>query len=83
MELRFLCIDPGTNGDECPAVLLDEETGDLVVVVKTVTDPAELAKVAKHTPIGDDESVGRLPARMKAVILEALKESEREGPHIR
>jgi hypothetical protein len=28
MTLRFLAIDPDTNGDNCPALFLEEESGD-------------------------------------------------------
>src|ERR1700722_3966269 len=38
----------------------------------TVTHPATLAEVDGHSRIADDESVVRLPARMRAIILEAL-----------
>ncbi|WP_067474506.1 hypothetical protein [Actinomadura hibisca] len=72
MRLRFLTIDPETNGDHCPAVFVDEETGDLVFQGWTVTDATVLEQVGAHSPIGDDETVLRLPARMKAPILEAL-----------
>ena len=30
MTLRFLAIDPDTNGENCPALFLEEETGDLL-----------------------------------------------------
>ena len=72
MALRFAGIDPGTNGDHCPAVFVDEETGDFVFQGWTVTDPGALADVARHSPIADSESVVRLPARMRQIILEAL-----------
>ncbi len=72
MALKFLAIDPGTDGDNCPAVFIQEETGDLLFQGWTVTDPDTLAKAGKHSPIADNESLVRLPARMRAVILEAL-----------
>ena len=49
-----------------------EETGDFVFQGWTVTDPGALADVARHSPIADSESVVRLPARMRQIILEAL-----------
>jgi hypothetical protein len=72
MALRFLAIDPETNSVNCPAVFMDEETGDLIFQGWTVTDPETLAESSKHSPIADNESLVRLPARMRAVIMEAL-----------
>jgi hypothetical protein len=72
MALVFIAIDPDTTGDHCPAVFVEEETGDLFFQGWTVTDPRILAEVARHSPVADNESVVRLPARMRAMILEAL-----------
>ena len=72
MTLVFAGIDPDTGGDNCPAVFIDDETGDLIFQGWTVTDPKMLADVAKHSPIADDESVVRLPARMREIVQEAL-----------
>jgi hypothetical protein len=72
MALRFLAIDPDTDTDHCPAVFVEEETGDLLFQGWTVTSSATLAEVDGHSPIADNESVVRLPARMRAIILEAL-----------
>ncbi len=72
MALKFIAIDPDTNGDHCPAVFVEEETGDLLFQGWTVADPATLADVDSHSPVADNESVVRLPARMRAIILEAL-----------
>jgi hypothetical protein len=72
MALRFLAIDPETDTDHCPAVFLEEETGDLLFQGWTITDPATLAEVDGRSRIADNESVVRLPARMQAIILEAL-----------
>jgi hypothetical protein len=72
MGLKFIAIDPDTNGDHCPAVFIEEESGDLLFQGWTVTHPATLAEVDGHSRIADDESVVRLPARMRAIILEAL-----------
>jgi hypothetical protein len=71
MRLAFIGIDPDTTGDHCPAVFTDEETGDLLFQGWTVTDPQALADIARRSPMGDSESVVRLPARMRAIILEA------------
>jgi hypothetical protein len=80
MALRFIGIDPNTGGDNCPAVFVDEETADLVFTGWTVTDPQMLGEVASHSPIAGHESVVRLPARMRAIILEAVRGSE--GPAV-
>jgi hypothetical protein len=72
MALVFIAIDPDTGGDHCPAVFIEDETGDLIFQGWTVTDPKMLADVARHSPIADDESVVRLPARMREIVREAL-----------
>jgi len=72
MALRFLAIDPDTNGENCPALFLEEETGDLLFQGWTVTDPHVLADSGTHSPLSDNESLVRLPARMRNTILEAL-----------
>ncbi len=74
MPLVFIGIDPDTNGVHCPAVFVDAATGDLLLQGSTVTDPQILAEVASHSPIADHESVVRLPARMKAIISEAVND---------
>jgi hypothetical protein len=76
MELRFIGIDPETGTDNCPAVFVEEDSGDLVVQGWTVTDERMLAEVAARSPIAGNESVVRLPARMKAIIKEAVSDSE-------
>lgn len=72
MGIRFVGIDPATGGNNCPAVFLDDETGDLLFQGWTVTDPAELAEMAAHSPLAADETVVRVPARMSAIIREAI-----------
>ena len=72
MALRFLAIDPNTNGDNCPALFLEEETGDLLFQGWTVTNPQTLAESSQHSPLAENESLVRLPARMRTIILEAL-----------
>jgi hypothetical protein len=49
MALVFAGIDPDTGGDNCPAVFIDDETGDLIFQGWTVTDPKMLADVVKHS----------------------------------
>jgi hypothetical protein len=72
MTLIFIAIDPETDSDHCPAVFVEEETGDLLLQGWTVTDATMLAEVSRHSPIADNESVVGLPARMRPILLEAL-----------
>ena len=81
MQLVFVGIDPDTNGDHCPAVFLDADTGDLLLQGAAVTDPQILADVASHSPIAAHESVVRLPARMKAIVMEAINDTSRAPVH--
>ena len=70
--LLFIGIDPDTGTENCPAVFIDPQSGDFLFQGWTVTDPDILAQVAAHSPIASFESVVRLPARMKTIIMEAL-----------
>lgn len=72
MALVFVGIDPDTGGDNGPAVFIDEETGDFLLQGWTVTDPGTLAAVERSSPLADNESVVRLPARMRAILQEAV-----------
>jgi hypothetical protein len=72
MALIFIAIDPETDSDHCPAVFAEAGTGDLLFQGWTVTDAATLGEVSRHSPVAGNESVVRLPARMRAIILEAL-----------
>jgi len=72
MTLKFIAIDPETDGANCPAVFAEEETGDLLFQGWAVSDPATLEEAGQHSPLGDNERLVRLPARMRAIILEAL-----------
>jgi hypothetical protein len=80
MALRFVGIDPNTGQDNCPAVFVDEDTADLVFTGWTVTDPQTLDEVTSHSPVAAHESVVRLPARMRKIILEAVRDNE--GPTV-
>jgi hypothetical protein len=72
MALKFIGKDPESGADNCPAVFVEDETGDFLLQGWTVTDPDTLTAIAGHSRIADDESVVRLPARMRAIIMEAL-----------
>jgi hypothetical protein len=75
MALKFLAIDPHTDREHCPAVFLEEETGDLLFQGETVTDSGTLAESLQHSPLGDKEGLVRLPARMRTIIMEALHDA--------
>jgi hypothetical protein len=83
MRLSFVGVTPNTPDNECPAVYVDEDTGEIWFQGEAVTDPDQLAEVAGHSPIGTSESVVKLPSTMKAIILEAVNgtyERGRRGP---
>ena len=67
MALRFLGIDPNTDGVNCPTVWLDESTGDYVLQGWRVTDPATLAEIGE---IPEGETILRIPRRMTRFFLE-------------
>lgn len=83
MQLSFVGITPDTPVNECPAVYVDEDTGEFWFQGETVTDPAALAEVAAHSPIGANESIVKLPPIMASIIKEAIGgtyERGRRGP---
>jgi hypothetical protein len=88
MRISFIGITPDTPDNGCPAVYVDEDTGDFWFQGEAVTDSAALAEVARHSPIGPGEVVVRLPPVMKSFILEAVNEAydhgrQGPGPHPR
>lgn len=76
MALRFVGIDPETDTAQCPAVFVDEETGDLVFQGPRITDADTVAEIAGHSPVADHEAVVRLPARMREIVKEAINVSD-------
>lgn len=74
MALEFIGKDPESDTNNCPAVFIEEETGDFLLQGWTVTDPRTLAESGQHSPLADNESLVRLPARMRAIIMEALND---------
>jgi hypothetical protein len=72
MALRFLGIDPETDGGQCPAVFVDEQTGDMLFQGWTVDDANSLAEAAAHSPLASNETLVRLPCRMRDLIREAM-----------
>ncbi len=53
MALVFVAIDPNTGGDHCPAVFVEDETGDLLFQGWTVTDPQTLTNVNRYSAAGE------------------------------
>jgi hypothetical protein len=72
MPLRFIGIDPNTHDNGCPAVFLGDVSGDLLFQGWTETDPSTLAQAAEHSPLAANETVVRLPVRMREIIKEAV-----------
>lgn len=75
--IQFVGIDPETPGGNCPAAFVDGKTGDLLLQGWTVTDPAELAMMAEHSPLLPHESIVRIPARMADIVRKACEDSAR------
>ena len=83
MRLSFVGITPETPDDGCPAVYVDEDTGDIWIQGPAITDSGALAEVARHSPIGPGETVVRVPPVMKSFVMEAVNgtyEHGRQGP---
>jgi hypothetical protein len=72
VALEFIGKDPESDTNNCSSVSVDEETGDFLLCGWTVTDPNTLATIARHSSIAENESVVRLPARMWAILQEAV-----------
>ncbi|WP_433516859.1 DUF6879 family protein [Nonomuraea sp. CA-143628] len=83
MALDFVGMDPDSPKNECPAVFVDPETGDMYFQGRTVTDPAVLERIARDSPIAADESVVWHPQRMAPIVMEAVSgtyERNKQGP---
>ena len=65
MALRFIAIDPETNGNDCPTVWADGETGDYVIKGWKVT-----AELRAETGPDPREGVIRIPQRMARLMQE-------------
>jgi hypothetical protein len=72
VALEFIGKDPESDTNNCASVTIDRETGDFLLTGWAVTDPDTLSDIAANSPIAGNESVVRLPARMRAILLEAL-----------
>lgn len=72
MTIRFYGGDPETDGNHCPSVSVEEESGDFLFVGTTVTAGHTLEEIALHSPIAGHESAIRVPGRMARIIAEAV-----------
>ena len=57
---------------------VDEMTGDLVFVGATVTDSSDLEQLRQSSGVAPGESGVRIPARMRKLILEALRDIDED-----
>jgi hypothetical protein len=79
VEPDFVGVDPDSPDEECATVYIDPLTGDCFFQGRIVSDPEVLAMIAAHGPIGADEAVVWLPARMRPIIAEAVTGSYERG----
>ncbi|GAA0332834.1 hypothetical protein [Streptomyces blastmyceticus] len=79
MALRFVGIDPGTGGGNCPAVWVDTdvEPEPELVLQGWLADEATQVECLKNSPKPSTEAVIRIPARMVPLIREACDVAER------
>ncbi|WUS39445.1 hypothetical protein OG500_20525 [Kitasatospora sp. NBC_01250] len=82
MKLRFIGIDPETNGYGSPTVWVDEDTRELVIQGWVASQ--ELRRQVTATPapghvagIPDGEELVRIPARMVPALRKACDVAER------
>lgn len=72
-------MDDDSPKNQCPAVLIDPDTGAAYYLGRLVTDPGTLAKIARHSPISADEAGVWHPANMRTHVLEALTGTYKPG----
>jgi hypothetical protein len=74
VALVLIALDPETGGDDCPAVFIDSDTGDLVFQGFTEDRHERVAEMDTVSRMRAGESAVRLPRRMRSAILAALME---------
>ncbi|MGW4378352.1 hypothetical protein [Kitasatospora sp. NPDC004531] len=85
MELRFVGIDPETQGGGSPTIWLDEENREIVIQGWRADDGlnASISKTSwapgHDAGIPDHEVVNRIPARMVPLLRKACDDAERAG----
>src|ERR1700677_3677020 len=79
MRLSFVGITPATPDNGCPAVYVDEDTGDIWIQGPAVTDSGALAEVERHSPLGAGEAVVKVPPVMRSFVMEAVSGTYEHG----
>lgn len=79
--LRFVGIDPGTNGENCPAIWVDADSGEAgeIAIQGWRADAQTLAVTRTDSPLAEHEAVVRIPARMIPLIRQACDALERSA----
>lgn len=75
MALRFMGVDPATDGDECPTAWIDPDTAD-IVLQGWKADGETTAECLETGTIPETEAVIRVPARMVPIIRKACDAAE-------
>lgn len=75
MTLRFIGIDPDTDGKNCPRFWFDDEKKEFVIQGWTA-DEALNEQVRATGPLPGHEAVVRIPARMMQIMREACDVAE-------
>ena len=84
MTLRFIAIDPETNGNGSPTVWIDEEAREIVTQGYTSDEALRLKVTQTPAPnheagIPEGEDIVRLPFRMVPALRKACDAAERLG----
>ncbi|MET9638080.1 hypothetical protein ABZY83_17015 [Streptomyces virginiae] len=75
MSLRYVGKDPNSEEENCPTVLVDDQTGDYVLQ-GWAADDVTITECERYGPIAPNEAVIRIPARMTELLKEAIRGNE-------
>jgi hypothetical protein len=78
MSVLFIGVDPESQGGNCPTVLVDDQTYDLIFQGWKADEETEDG-VRQYGSVPDTEAVIRIPARMVPLIRKACDVAERRG----
>lgn len=78
MSLKFIGKDPESQGGNCPTVLVDDETYDLVFQAWKADKKTEDG-CKEFGTLPETEGVFRIPVSMVQMIREACDVAERRG----
>ncbi|MFE0688751.1 hypothetical protein ACFV0Z_11480 [Streptomyces xiamenensis] len=82
MKVKFVGIDPETNGNHCPTVWTDTDSQD-ILIQGYIADDAHKAACEATSPatatVPDNEMIIRIPARMAPALREACDVIERSA----